>query len=151
MQWLVLGSLLAFGLVSSASCGGDSSSSDAGSPPDAPLSCVAASTYAACTPLYEPKYDEIFARTFKVSCASSGVSCHASTGRQGGINFDDADEAYRNIVTDTRAVRPSNAECSPLVFRIAATDGRIRMPPGRSLDPGEQCAIARWIANGAKR
>ena len=104
-----------------------------------------------CTPLYEPSYENVFARTLKPTCAKSGVSCHASTGRQGGLAFDDADEAYGMLLDGTHAVRAGDPSCSPLVGRIVATDGKVRMPPGRSLEAMEQCSIIQWIANGAKR
>jgi hypothetical protein len=110
-----------------------------------------ATATASCTPLYEPSYDNVFAKTLKPSCAKSGVSCHASTGRQGGIAFDDADDAYRAMLESTKSVRPGDPRCSSLVRRITATDGLVRMPPGRSLDAAEQCAIVQWIAGGAKR
>ena len=85
------------------------------------------------------------------TCAAKGVSCHASTGRQGGLAFEDADESYRLLVTERQAAVPGDPACSAIVARIMATDGNFRMPPGRSLDPGEQCSIIQWIANGAKR
>jgi hypothetical protein len=104
-----------------------------------------------CTPLYEPSYDNVFARTLKPTCAKSGVSCHASTGRQGHLSFEDADEAYGLLLETTHVVRPGDPSCSPLVARLVATDGNVRMPPGRSLPPDERCAVIQWIANGAHR
>ena len=106
---------------------------------------------AACTPLYEPNFDNVFAKTLKPTCAKSGVSCHASTGNQGGLSFDDPDEAYRQMLETTQVARPGSPSCSPLVGRIVALDGNVRMPPGRSLDANEQCSIIQWIANGARR
>ncbi len=104
-----------------------------------------------CEPLYEPSYDNVFAITLKPTCAKSGVSCHASTGHQGGLAFENADEAYRQLLESTQVVRAGDAACSALVGRIRATDGKVRMPPGRSLVRSEQCAVLRWIQNGAKR
>lgn len=114
-----------------------------------PKSCTTVSTD--CTPLYEPTYDQIFENTLKPTCAKSGVSCHASTGHQGGLAFEDADESYRMLVEETGDARPGDPACSEIVVRITATDGRVRMPPGASIDPGAQCAIIQWIAAGAKR
>lgn len=129
-----------------------SCTSDGGeSRPPAPACANAVAPAAACTPLYEPSYDNVFARTLKPTCAKSGVSCHASTGRQGGLSFEDAEEAYGQLLDTTQTARPGDPSCSVLVARVVATDGNFRMPPGRSIDPGEQCAIALWIANGAKR
>jgi hypothetical protein len=102
-----------------------------------------------CAPAYEPTYDALYDRTFRPSCAKSGVSCHASTGRQGGIDFDDREAAY--VALTARKVEAGRPECSPLVQRVVATTGDVRMPPGRSLPAGEQCAIIRWVAGGAKR
>jgi hypothetical protein len=111
--------------------------------------CVAASFDAGCAPSYEPTYDAVYANTLKPSCAKSGVSCHASTGRQGGLNFDDAEDAYTAL--KRRSVVPGEPACSDLVRRIGALDGNVRMPPGRSLPADEQCSIVRWIERGAAR
>jgi hypothetical protein len=77
------------------------------------------------------------------------VSCHASTGRQGGIDFGNANQGYASLTKN--AVRSGQPECSTLVHAVLSTDGKTRMPPGRSLSAGEQCAIIQWIANGARR
>jgi hypothetical protein len=149
MEWFaVAGSALALGLVTS-SC-----TDDAAQPPLPAPACANVApekSSPACTPLYEPNFDNVFANTLKPTCAKSGVSCHASTGRQGGLAFEDADESYRQLLETTQVARPGSPSCSPLVGRIAAVDGNVRMPPGRSLDANEQCSIVQWIANGAKR
>ena len=119
---------------------------DSAPPPGA---CLDVGIEASCTPAYEPTYDAVFRSTLQPSCAKSGVSCHASTGRQGGLDFDDPEAAYAALTA--RHVRPGRPECSPLVHRIASTDGNFRMPPGRSLEIGAQCAIHRWVAAGARR
>jgi len=111
--------------------------------------CVPATYDASCTASYEPTYDAVFANTLKPSCAKSGVSCHASTGKQGGLDFEDAEGAFTAL--RRRAVVPGRPECSDLVRRLGATDGNVRMPPGRSLPAGEQCSVARWIERGAQR
>ena len=116
----------------------------------APPICLDAGVDPGCTPAYAPTtYDALYTNTLRPSCAKSGVSCHASTGKQGGVNFDDAEEAFATLSqTKVRAGEPA---CSILVHRILATDGKVRMPPGASLPGGEQCAIIKWIAEGAKR
>lgn len=111
--------------------------------------CLDAGVDPSCTPTYEPTYDAVYANTLHPSCAKSGVSCHASKGKQGGLNFDDADDAYAALRQGM--VQPGEPACSVLVHRIVAQSGEVRMPPGRSLPPGEQCAIVRWIAEGARR
>lgn len=103
-----------------------------------------------CTPAYEPTFDALYEHTFQGSCAASGVSCHASTGRQAGVDFGDPDSAYASLVRGN-VVRPHEPECSTLVERIIATTGDVRMPPGRSLPVEEQCAIVKWISEGARR
>lgn len=121
-----------------------------GDPPSAPAtSCVDAGIDPSCTPAYEPTFDTLFERTFKPSCAASGVSCHASTGKQGGIDFSDPDAAHAALTSGN--VRAGDPACSVLVQRVTATSGKTRMPPGRSLPADEQCAIIKWVAEGARR
>jgi hypothetical protein len=117
-------------------------------PAPAPV-CIDSGVDPACAPPYEPTWDALFANTLQPSCAKSGVSCHASTGRQGGINFDDREAAYAALLR--RDVRAGEPECSPMVHRLVSTDGKFRMPPGANIDPAAQCAVVRWIAAGAKR
>src|SRR5262245_1091435 len=63
------------------------------SPTSSPV-CIDAGIANDCTPPYEPTFDAVYANTFRPTCAKSGVSCHAATGKQGGINFDDPEAAY---------------------------------------------------------
>ncbi len=114
-----------------------------------PVACLDGGVTQVCTPAYEPTYDQIFATTLQPTCAKSGVSCHAPQGPQGGLDFADKESSYTRLLQ--RAVRPGSPECSLLVQRIIATDGRFRMPPGRSISEGEQCAIIQWVAGGAPR
>jgi len=103
-----------------------------------------------CAPLYEPTFDQVFAKTLLPTCAQAGSSCHASTGKQGGLSFEDADASYQLLI-DRALVLPGDAACSPLIERIAANDPEKLMPPGRALSDAERCSIVRWIADGAKR
>lgn len=116
---------------------------------NAPPPCLDGGIDLACTPAYPATYDALYTNTFQKSCAASGVSCHAATGRQGGIDFSNPDVAYTALTE--RVVKPGAPECSILVHRVISTNGKVRMPPGRSLPPGEQCAIIKWIAEGAHR
>jgi hypothetical protein len=111
--------------------------------------CIDAGVDPACTPPYEPSYSALFEKTLRPTCAKSNVSCHSSTGKQGGLDFDDVEASYATLTK--RDVVVGRPECSPLVHRIVATDGNVRMPPGRSLDAPDQCAIVRWIVEGARR
>lgn len=134
-------------LSSSAGCSSNGSNGSSGGS-SAPT-CIDGGVDTSCTPSYEPTYDALYTKTFKPSCAASGVSCHAATGQQGGVDFDDPEAAYAAL-TQSKLLK-GKPECSILVSRVVATDGKIRMPPGRSLSVGEQCAIIKWIAEGAKR
>ena len=116
---------------------------------DPPSACLDAGVDTSCTPAYGPTYDALYANTFQRACAASGVSCHASTGRQAGLDFGDPDRAYAALTNGK--VQPNAPGCSVLVERVIATDGNVRMPPGRSLSAAEQCAIVQWVANGALR
>lgn len=123
------------------------------SPPDEPASCITVpeSLGPDCVPAYEPTYDNLFANTFTRSCAFSGVSCHASTGKQGGIDFQDPDQAYGAMLGRNGSVRPGDPACSELTARITSDVGLYRMPPAGLLPVSERCAIVRWIASGARR
>lgn len=114
---------------------------------DSPRVCT---TYdPSCTPLYEPTFDQVFARTLKPTCAVS-ANCHASGGKQGRVTFVEPQQAHDALIT-RELVEPGDAACSKVSVRIASTDPLMRMPPGRSLDPAEVCAIEQWIARGASR
>jgi hypothetical protein len=114
-----------------------------------PPVCLEAGSLAPCTPAYEPTYDNLYANTFQPSCAKSGVSCHSPEGHQGGLNFFDKGAVYGELTKHSAVA--GNPECSELVQRVIALDGFVRMPPGKSLPAGEQCAIIEWIRAGAKR
>lgn len=121
-------------------------SSPAASEP-APV-CLDAGVDEACTPAYEPTYEALYANTLQPSCGLGGAACHTSSGKQGGVDFSDPDVGYASLTGKLRAGEP---ECSVVVHRVLATSGTVRMPPGRSLPPGESCAIIQWIAAGARR
>lgn len=105
---------------------------------------------ASCAPLYEPTFTQIFTRTLRPSCGLEGSSCHADDGRQGGLVFVREDESYDLLIAKGE-VRAGDPACSELVVRLLSTAPFTRMPPGKPLDPGAQCAIRLWIERGAKR
>jgi len=118
--------------------------------PPAPVCLEAGVIDTACAAAYTPTYDELYTRTLQPTCAKSGASCHASTGKQGGLDFSDKEAVYAAMLKNNVA-RAGQPECSSVVQRVIATDGLVRMPPGANIPAGEQCALIQWIANGAKR
>ncbi|MFO0591028.1 MAG: c-type cytochrome domain-containing protein [Polyangiaceae bacterium] len=113
--------------------------------------CVADLDPAACSPLYPPTFDNVYARTLAKTCALSGGSCHAAEGQAGGLSFESADAAYEHLTSGTKPrVIAGDAACSLIVERIEATDDRV-MPPGSPLSDAERCAVEQWIENGAQR
>ncbi len=111
------------------------------------LECVVPQA-ADCQPLYQPVFDEVFARTIEPRCAVSGGACHSGSGAKGDLQLDDIDLAYSELV-DKGRVKPGDAACSLLVIRIEGGGGV--MPPGTPLSEPERCAIETWVANGAVR
>ena len=69
---------------------------------------------------------------------------------QGGLGFQNIDTAYR-LLTERGVFKAGDPGCSEMAIRVSSTDSKIRMPPGLSLSAAEQCAIVRWIADGARR
>ncbi len=107
-----------------------------------------------CQPLYEPRFEEIFARTLQPGCGIGGASCHSTQGQQAGLVLAEVDAAHAALVGADGAdslVVPGDPACSELVRRIEAVDLARVMPPGARLSQGERCAIERWIAEGAAR
>ena len=107
---------------------------------------------ATCTPLYPAEFIEIFQRTLKGTCASSGVSCHGNDGRMGGLVFEDPTESYQALLGQNggpRRVLAGDPACSELMVRLDSPAQEWSMPPGAPLDERARCAIRRWIAAGA--
>ena len=105
-----------------------------------------------CAALYEPAFVEIFQRTLTTTCASSGVSCHGSAGRMGGLVLVDLSESYEELlggIGGPRRVVPGDPACSELMVRLDSPGQEWSMPPGAPLDQRARCAIRRWIADGA--
>ncbi len=126
-------------VVALAGCGGDDDA------------CAVVDT--ACQPLYEPTFSNLFDRTLLPKCGLSGGACHGDQGRQAGLAFVTADEAYDLLLgSDGRSrVTPSDAACSLITRRVASDDASFQMPPGGGMSEAEQCVIVQWIANGAER
>ncbi len=115
--------------------------------PDPPARCTTVDT--ACTPTYEPSFDQIFSRVLRPTCAKGESTCHSSKGRQGGLSFEDADVAYGELMQSS--VRAGDAACSELMVRLESDDPYERMPPPAAIPEADRCAIVQWIQAGARR
>ena len=107
-----------------------------------------------CDVLYEPVYDQIFARTLLPTCGEAGTACHAPEGAHNGLVFADPDEAYGLLLGEDGAparVLPEDPGCSLLLRRLESGDDDFVMPPGAPLSEPERCAIRTWVAAGAPR
>lgn len=101
---------------------------------------------------YEAIHDNLLGSTCGGS--STGGSCHAPEGAQGGLVLQDADGAYDALLGgdggEARVI-PGDPECSELVRRIYSSKPGTQMPPGQPLSDEQKCSIVRWIADGADR
>ncbi len=121
-----------------------------GEEPEALERCTSALT-PSCAQLYQPSFSEIHRRTLAVSCAEPGSSCHSSEGKRGGLDLEDIDRAYQDLLDpELGRVTPGDADCSLLMVRLNHP-GRSVMPPGAPLSEAERCTIAAWIREGAPR
>lgn len=130
-------------VVGAAGCGSDAE----------PVASCVASLDTACTPQYEPTFDNVFDRTLSKSCALAGGACHSAEGSPSGLVLDTADTAYEHLLGQNGAparVIAGDAACSTLMVRLEA-DASQAMPPGSPLDATARCAIQRWIDEGAAR
>src|SRR5688572_9075847 len=131
--------------IAVAACGGGG--------PDEPPECIdpadpAIST--ACAPLYPPTFDNIYTMTIALKC--QGSSCHSARGDRGDLTMSTIDGAYTELLqADLMRVVAGDVSCSEVAIRITSTRAGIKMPPGISLSPAEQCSILQWIENGAQR
>lgn len=94
-----------------------------------------------------PRYSELFAGLLRPNCGRSGVSCHGE-GSDSVLSFVDETESYAHVLE--RFVTPGAPVCSELYLRVISDDLFFRMPPAEPLSQEERCAIARWIAAGAR-
>jgi hypothetical protein len=99
-------------------------------------------------------YTTIFDKTFHPTCAAGKGTCHTADAAKGGLVFENADDAYALLLgtkDGRKRVVPGDPACSLVMERLSSSDPSFHMPPGASLLPAETCAIAQWIAQGAKR
>lgn len=138
--------------VACSACSSDDiGSSDASTPDSCPVDVSLD-----CEPLYQPTFDNLFQNRLRATCgaASTGGSCHSEAGAMAGLVLTDKDTAYAMLLGKDgyhQRVIPGDPACSLLVERIMSSDLNFQMPPGDPLSDAEQCAILKWIANGATR
>jgi hypothetical protein len=116
----------------------------AGCPADTPPSCTTVET--ACTPLYEPTFENVYDRTMRVGCGSTLSSCHARGG-EGNMSLEDATTAYQALLAGR--VTPGDPGCSEIIVRASASGKGYQMPPGAPLSAAERCSLIQWIERGA--
>jgi len=126
----------------SLACGQDSGQDDA--------PCLDQAQAAACTPQYEPTFDNVYQNTILTRCATGGGSCHLAGAAKGGLVLEGIDAAYDGLVTAGRVVA-GDPECSLVIRRLEATRDRGMMPPGTPLTEPERCAVTLWVRQGAER
>lgn len=137
------GSLFALSLVAVVTCGGDDSGDE--------LKCAEINPQ--CTQAFDPNFADIYRLVIAPTCAAGGVACHASEGKQGGLNMSTQMDAYEGLVNGVGGmprVMKGDASCSILTERLETSDTTKRMPfLGPQLGTGDRCAIEKWIAAGA--
>lgn len=109
-----------------------------------------------CAPALSTDFNTLHQNVFNRSCgtAAGEMSCHSSTGNQGGLSLADPNAAYNALLgtgSKARVIR-GDPECSPLMARLTSSDPGVRMPKnGLPLAPGVLCAVQFWISAGASR
>lgn len=104
----------------------------------------------------QPTIESIQAQVFTPRCATSG--CHRGTTAEEGLQLDDAQTSYDNLV-DVRSVQapvqfrvePGSPDTSYLIDKLEGTQtSGTRMPQGQaSLSADTIAVIRQWIADGA--
>jgi hypothetical protein len=117
-----------------------------GCPSDPPPECITVD--AACAPLYQPTFTNVYNNTLVAGCGSTMSSCHSASGLAGGVSFEDQQTAYDHLMLSGR-VKPGNAACSEMIVRTSSPGEDYQMPPGDPLMAAEQCALIQWVQNGA--
>jgi hypothetical protein len=117
----------------------------AGCASDSIPSCVKVDT--ACAPLYAPTFENVYTNTLKPTCGSDAVSCHSAQGRQGGVNFASAGQAYDSLLAGQ--VKRGDPGCSPMIVATSSVGASYQMPPGDPVSVAERCALVQWVQAGA--
>jgi hypothetical protein len=111
---------------------------------EAPPACVTVET--ACTPLYEPTFDNVYNSTLRAGCGSLLSACHSASG-VGEMSLAGPAEAHGALL-DGR-VTPGDPGCSELIVRTGAPGKDYQMPPGVTLSAAERCSLILWVQAGA--
>ena len=124
----------------------------AGCPSDLP--CVE-ELDASCAPLSQDlSWSNVYSTVVTDSCASAGISCHASEGAAGGLDLGDEETAWTQLVEPVDAeprVMAGDASCSEIMKRVHTDNSILQMPPGSALSSPQSCMIQLWIDEGASR
>ncbi|HET9622452.1 MAG TPA: hypothetical protein VFP84_13860 [Kofleriaceae bacterium] len=100
-----------------------------------------------CAPLYPPTFANVYGTTLSRGCGADAGSCHSAQGRQGGVSFATAGQAYESLLAGQ--VEPGNPGCSAVIVATSSVGARFQMPPGDPLSPAERCALVQWVQAGA--
>jgi cytochrome c len=120
----------------------------AGCPTSSPPACIDVTT--TCQELYPPTFDNVYKTTIKGSCGFDRVGCHSRAGHAGGMSFEDEQTAYQALTSGR--VKPGDPGCSLMIVRTGSPGADYQMPPppATPLSETEECALIKWVANGAK-
>ncbi len=104
----------------------------------------------ACSPLYAPTWDNVYANTILPKCGTGGGACHEGASARGGLRLDDPVIAHQQL-TDPAAgyVIVGDVSCSELIQRVNTASSSLLMPRGARLAASERCALAQWVLAGA--
>ena len=97
------------------------------------------------------RWSYLFPAIVQPSCA--GVACHSQFSRAAGLELDDLDAAYTNLVGPERTgdlVVPGSPEQSKLVYLLRGLEAP-RMPPDGALPEPDIALLEQWILDGAPR
>lgn len=91
-----------------------------------------------------------FVRDVQPILAQNCYECHGDSSRKGGLRLTNAADAFRPGDFGVPVISKGDAELSPLIDLLVATDPEERMPKkGAPLKPTQIDTIRRWINQGA--
>jgi len=91
-----------------------------------------------------------FVRDVQPILAQNCYECHGDSSRKGGLRLTNAADAFRPGDFGVPVISKGDAELSPLIDLLVATDPEERMPKkGAPLKPAQIDTIRRWINQGA--